>query len=392
MKKILCLALIITSITGCSYFNKGEVMEEQGVLFRDDAKEAFAQMCCDGSKDAKIQDTKAQIATNGNLDLYSKLLAMEYFDLATYEYHEMGDKVDGEYFFCKAMEAAQGSYPLAENLDDWRVPRKNYEALKWAREDLMDMAYSDGLIKDPINMAKAQVSYDCWMEQQAEGVDILDARSCRKEFRDRSAKAYDNIHGFSSPDAIDAMIRDLMFDGNAQYLNMQEIEDVYRSALEEQIVEDASSELDNLEAELDSFLSELENGLEPVDMETEIIEAKEESDMQVEKVLETQYDVYFDWNYIKPTNGDKSKIKQVANNFKDGGYTSVILKAYTDRSGLEKVNQKVAENRARTIRKMLVSEGLDDDAITFFAFGEKSTPDPDGVRNAKYRKVIIIFE
>jgi outer membrane protein OmpA-like peptidoglycan-associated protein len=403
MKKTLLIILALTFVSGCSHHKRDEqrkavqmaAEQEQSFFFKENAKELFAEVDCEGQGEAVLREAKIQIGKAEYTDTYSRLLALEYFDLAIYEYFDMGDKVDGEYFFCKAMQAAKGQYPLPESLEDWTVSRRNYEALKWAREDYMDMLYNDGVIDDPVNMAKAQVAYDCWLEQQAEGVQELETRICKKEFKDRVSVAFDILHGNYSDEAIDLMITEFKNDRNSKFLDVNKIRNKYLGIVEPELESQPEHRLlPELKPELDVEL-EPELDLEPelnLDMELEMLEAEGASDMQVAKIEEKQYNVYFGWNYTNPQNGDKDKIKQVADNFNSLGYTSIILEAYTDRSGTKASNKKVAEGRGQTVKELLVAEGIDERAIEYFAFGEDGVPDPDGVRNAAYRKVVILFK
>jgi outer membrane protein OmpA-like peptidoglycan-associated protein len=460
MKKFLLILPILVSVAACSYESETHVQymqaeQQESFFFKGGATEMFKKIDCDGQADALIQIAKTQIGRDRKTDVYSKLLAMEYLDLATYEYYDMGDKLDGTYFFTKATNAAKGNYPLPEDLSDWKVSRKNYEELKWAREDFMSMVYNEGLVNDPVNMAKAQVAYDCWIEQQSEGLQELDTRICKKEFKDRMAKAYNVLNGNVSKSDIEIMLAGLRSDNNAQYLEtksvinvyakifpslavVEEPEILYESPVEkaiDDVVEIMPVEIleDPIKKDIEVLPEEVvldptkdkvellyeEIALDPADRETQklgslmsdleeidelaevdylaengsiLLESVEESEIEIAMVEDSQYNVYFDWSFTKPSNGDKEKIQQVVENFNKGKYSGVILKAYADKSGPDNVNQRVSEVRGRTVKRMLVAEGIDESIISYIAFGESATPGPDGLRNADYRKVIIIFK
>ena len=73
--------------------------------------------------------------------------------------------------------------------------------------------------------------------------------------------------------------------------------------------------------------------------------------------------------------------------------TALVLRGYTDRSGVRAYNLKLAEFRANTVKTYLVGKGIPADSITIIAVG----PDPNGPGNTtvpydgQRRKVIIEF-
>ena len=73
--------------------------------------------------------------------------------------------------------------------------------------------------------------------------------------------------------------------------------------------------------------------------------------------------------------------------------TALILRGYTDRTGVRTYNLKLAEFRANTVKTYLVGKGIPADSITIIAVG----PDPDGPGSTtvpydgQRRKVVIEF-
>ncbi|MCV6599339.1 MAG: OmpA family protein [Alphaproteobacteria bacterium] len=397
MKKIVFLLMAVASVSGCSHiqqklednriarYNKAVNPEKhKSFVYREDAFDVFKGLECNKYKDSFIEQAKVQIGENETLDLYSKIIAMEYFDLAMNEYKNEKDYIDGRYFFNKAVSAAKGTYPLPENVRDWRVERRRFEEIKWASEDMMNLIYDEGILKDPINVAKAQVYFDCWIEEQAENATSLEARTCKKNFSDKWSMAFNNIHSYgegsslyASEESLDAIVDGFSMDENAKYLDLEEVRDLYYANYLN--VEEAQEEMEVIEEEIISLIKE---------------EFPEEadSDIKIEKVSNGEYNLFFALNYTSPKSGDVVKISSIAEAFKAGDYSYIIIKAYTDRSGSDKVNKRISENRGRTIKNMLIKEGIDASKVSFFAFGENATPDQDGVKNSEYRKVVVNFQ
>jgi outer membrane protein OmpA-like peptidoglycan-associated protein len=101
-----------------------------------------------------------------------------YSDLSKLEYDE-GDWNDGYVFMRKARSAAQGEDVPPELVWDWDVPGEYVEELSDARETLgywMRMGAAERL---PVQMAKAQVMFDCWIQEQEENYQPNDIARCR---------------------------------------------------------------------------------------------------------------------------------------------------------------------------------------------------------------------
>jgi OmpA-OmpF porin, OOP family len=134
-------------------------------------------------------DDIEKLAVQGN-DFESDL-AREYQKLSLYERDDMVDWPDAEHFARKALVAAQDKRVSAEQPTDWDIgDEAAMRELEAARTRLYQ-AYDNGARENaPLEAAIAQVSYDCWVEQQEEGWQTTHIAACRDKFN----AALDDLH------------------------------------------------------------------------------------------------------------------------------------------------------------------------------------------------------
>ena len=82
----------------------------------------------------------------------------------------------------KAAVAARGDDVRPSAVEDRRIAADKVEELSKARARLMAMLYGGGKNKAPISAARAQISFDCWMQEQEEGHQPGDIADCRNAF------------------------------------------------------------------------------------------------------------------------------------------------------------------------------------------------------------------
>ena len=114
---------------------------------------------------------------------FDKALAKEYLGFSESE-AEQYDWTDSSYFAEKGMFAANGQTPEPENPESRKIDDNNLPALKEARGQLMEALGGENKTKNPEMLARAQMMYDCWVEQQEENWQVEHISACRDEFFD----------------------------------------------------------------------------------------------------------------------------------------------------------------------------------------------------------------
>lgn len=120
-----------------------------------------------------------------NLDgpAFHNKLAADYKGFSLFEYDRMFDTVDADHFGKKALWAAEGRDVPPDRPEDRNIkdPQRLAE-LQTARARLMNAFANGAATATPAPAARAQVSYDCWAEQQEEGWQETHIQACRTGF------------------------------------------------------------------------------------------------------------------------------------------------------------------------------------------------------------------
>ncbi|HEX2524803.1 MAG TPA: OmpA family protein [Geminicoccus sp.] len=123
---------------------------------------------------------------NASGDAFTQALFKEYTALSQSEYDQY-DWKDSLFYSQRAKEAAAGRVPTPTEMSQRREPADMVGVLTEARAQLVDVLATEQATADPATAAKAQASFDCWMEQQEENFQINDIAMCRKGFEDAIA-------------------------------------------------------------------------------------------------------------------------------------------------------------------------------------------------------------
>jgi outer membrane protein OmpA-like peptidoglycan-associated protein len=103
--------------------------------------------------------------------------------------------------------------------------------------------------------------------------------------------------------------------------------------------------------------------------------------------------VFFDWDKDELTAEARNTLNGVAENYRRGGQTQVVLAGHADRSGSDAYNVGLSQRRANRVRDYLTTQGIPGGSLTTQAFGEERprVETADGVREPDNRRVEITF-
>ena len=94
-----------------------------------------------------------------------------------------GDRLAASLFAYKARAAARGEYVPPEALEDWSPEQASRSRLAIARSRLMVALAGTRRFKAPEEAARAQVTFDGWIESERERAPAQGAGDCEAEFR-----------------------------------------------------------------------------------------------------------------------------------------------------------------------------------------------------------------
>ncbi|MGF1640603.1 MAG: OmpA family protein [Rhodospirillales bacterium] len=112
---------------------------------------------------------------------YDVALAKGYLEMARQEYGE-GDYRDSDRFAQRSMVAARGQAVAPQEIGQRRLPGDKVGELTAARAQLVGLQGRGAAAVAPSDTARAQLMFDCWMQEQEENRQPNDIAACRQGF------------------------------------------------------------------------------------------------------------------------------------------------------------------------------------------------------------------
>jgi OOP family OmpA-OmpF porin len=136
---------------------------------------------------SKVRQAAPQNPTN-----FNQALTKEYAAFAGMLQDELKDWADTDYFARKGLAASCGGAVPPENNANWliplEVPSKFRTELTQSRERLVAALDGGGRDRLPLVAARAQASYDCWVERMEDDWKSAIDGPCRKRFLEAMAE------------------------------------------------------------------------------------------------------------------------------------------------------------------------------------------------------------
>ena len=261
---------------------------------------------------------------------FQEYLLNEYKLKATFEAEEMHDWNSAKLYSEKALKSLETDKIYPEEVSYWKLPDENVEEITIAYDNLMSI-YNDAKVIDPMNLAKAISSLDCWSEQQEENWQTWDINSCKEDFLKTMHNIYEKI------------------------------------ASEEKIIDNNDQ------------ISKLENTTS--DDVTIVTKNKTNEVMQI---------IYFDFDKFNLSNVSKNKIKSFIT--KNGSQINEYLViGHTDTKGSKNYNLSLSIKRAEVVKEILIDYGIKSSSIKILGRGEETLAiqTPDDTKQPANRRVEI---
>ena len=267
----------------------------------------------------------------GEPKTFQEHLFYNYQQKANFEAKEMHDWNSAKLYSEKALRAQKGENIYPEKISYWKLPSDRVKDIKVGYFNLLNI-YDEAKAADPLNLAIAISSLDCWSEQQEENWQTWDINKCKDDFLKSMHFIYDNI------------------------------------ASKQKANEDKNKKIQETKTNNNNDA-------------TLVTKNKNKEVMQI---------IYFDFDKYALSNVSISKIKTFLN--KNGNnIENYIIIGHTDTKGSKYYNQKLSLKRADTVKNILISEGILETKIKILGKGEESLAviTPDEIRHPANRRAEI---
>ena len=278
---------------------------------------------------AGIQLEKARGVSPTGAD-FDRALYDGYIDLSSAEFAE-GDYRDSDFFALRAIDAAGGSPVEPDTLGNRDLPRDGVAELGPARQRLVNALAATAGGKAPRRAARAQVMFDCWMQEKEENFQPEDIAACR---------------------------------------------DAYLQIIEEVEV-----------AVVPASRPAPQPAARPVP-------APATAPTPAPAPVPRAYLLFFDFDDSSLRPEAQQIVGTAAINADAGEIRRISVVGHADRSGSNAYNDRLSLRRAETVRDALIALGYPAVRINVAARGEADplVPTPDGVREPQNRRVEINFQ
>lgn len=137
---------------------------------------ALAAACATPWEVADVQTAiEAPPASTG--PAFTRALFDEYRGIAKSEALDQYDWINAAVFARKGLRAADGEVVAPEEIAAWDIPADRVGELTTARAKLVGYLAAGAAARAPEIAAKAQASFDCWVEEESEGDSLSECRS-----------------------------------------------------------------------------------------------------------------------------------------------------------------------------------------------------------------------
>lgn len=259
---------------------------------------------------------------------FNRALQENYLSFAQSEVIAGDDNLDAGYFARKGMRAAKGEKVEPESPAFWPLKASQRRQLEAARANLMTALNNGGRQKEPLSSAKAQVSFDCW----------IDAAS---DYTPTPAQCADDFH--------------IAMGGLAPY---------YKTA---------------------------EPAVEPEMTAVPAATAPKQPTMPTGDIQRHLYIILFDLNSAALSTDAKSTLSRIATELAGFDRALIRISGHTDKLGSASRNLQLSQQRASMVARTLSESGIPNHLMQIMWEGEDqpAVPTADGVPEQINRRVVL---
>lgn len=270
------------------------------------------------------------------------------------------DNDDAHHFAKKGMLAAEGQAVLPEPLSNWRLNARAADILRDKRRQLMEALEGGGRAQAPIESARAQAAFDCWIEQEEQNWFIDGVAPCRVTF--------DRALGDLNARLVAAMPQSVNLDKPVE----------------------PRPDPNGLMAKRLGTGNGLADGLSDG-----TLDGDDMGDIVDPGADEGMFLAFFDFDRAELTDSGLAVVAAVADQVAARGTVRRLrITGHADTAGPDAYNDRLSQRRADAVKGALIARGIDADLITTAGLGEREpmVPTPNNTREAANRRAEIVFE
>ncbi len=263
--------------------------------------------------------------------VFDTALYKGYIELSQAEFTE-GDYKDSDFFALRAIQSGSGGGVGPQEIGGRRLPDSMVSELASARRKLAAVLEDTATQKAPEAAARAQVMFDCWMQEQEENFQSDDIAACRSRF----LAALDEAQKAVGPSAAPAL------------------------------------PVGRVEAE----------------------STPAPTPAPAPRPAPVRVVILFDFDSAEVSSDEEAKIRQIIAAIRGRRRARISLSGHTDRAGADAYNNRLAERRVEAVANALSKGRLQDARVSLLYFGENlpAVQTDDGVREPRNRRVEVIVE
>lgn len=298
---------------------------------------------------------------------FEATLRHEYAALAAVE-RERADWTDAAFFAARGNRTAAGFPPSPQPAAERRVA--STAAFDAARARIERALGRGGPRRAAEAMAHAQAMYECWLEEDEEGIQPDRIALCREGFEASMAEVEAALLGAT----VFVLLPDPGGEPTAITIDDGTTVQVLDQPLAAAHIDDAGR-------------------LEPVVIGDADVEEVFGGALDARPIAPSRYQVYFEFDTDEPTPASRALLPDILADIARRPVAEVVLIGHTDRAGDLDYNDRLSRERAEALRRWLIERGIDPGYFTEVSGrGERDllVPTADGAREERNRRVEVV--
>ena len=292
----------------------------------------------------------------------------EYIRLGAAERAE-ADWNDTTFFLNRARRLSRRRTPEPTPIDARGMPADSLAELTDARRRLVIALSSTRRWKQPLEAARAQAAFDCWMQEREENFQVNDIDSCRSVFLAEIEKLE-----ATKPRTLVVLLPDL-------------------SGAVGEVVFTTGAGTQTLTKERSATTANksIDRPAPAFELEQTSLDQTFGAAIKAQPVPPERFIIFFELSSSNLTETSTAQIPQITESIARHPAAEVDIVGHADRSGGDKYNDALSLRRATEVRRRLMDIAGNADAVRIMAKGESNpiVDTPDGVAEPQNRRVEV---